>query len=95
MIGKLLIETNFEMIYIATSEIYPTTVSYWIIIAAAYISILFISMFIAILAFLLQARVTALGLGSSLARIGGAISPYIVLTVRLAFHVLLLAILMI
>jgi len=27
MVGKLFIETNFEMIYIVTAELYPTTVS--------------------------------------------------------------------
>lgn len=52
MAGKLVIDANFGMIYIATAEIYPTT-----------------------------ARVTALGLGSALARLGGALAPYAVLTV--------------
>ena len=50
--GKATVETTFEMIYIATSEIYPTT-----------------------------ARVTALGVGSAFARLGGAISPYLALSV--------------
>ncbi|KAF6037798.1 hypothetical protein EB796_003898 [Bugula neritina] len=51
MVGKLFIETNFEMIYVVTAELYPTT-----------------------------ARVTALGLGSSIARAGGALSPYLILS---------------
>ncbi|XP_067947492.1 organic cation transporter protein-like [Watersipora subatra] len=46
MIGKLLIDMSFQMIYIITAEIYPTT-----------------------------ERVTALGLGSSLARAGAALAP--------------------
>ena len=52
MIGKLFIETNFEMIYVVTAEIYPTT-----------------------------SRVTALGMGSALARAAGALAPYVVLSV--------------
>ena len=52
MVGKLFIETNFEMIYIVTAEIYPTTAS-----------------------------VTALGMGSAIARAAGALAPYVVLTV--------------
>lgn len=43
---------TFSSIYVATAEIYPTTL-----------------------------RVTALGLGSSLARVGGALAPFIVYTV--------------
>ena len=56
MVGKLFIETNFEMIYIVTAEIYPTT-----------------------------ARVTALGMGSAIARVAGALAPYVVLTVSTVF----------
>jgi len=52
MFGKAMAGMTFKMIYIATSEIYPTT-----------------------------ARVTALGVGSAFARLGGAISPYLALSV--------------